>query len=125
MKPMGRRQWVIPGGYIPLNSTGHEPEFTSQDKLSFLNLSDEEAQVEITIFYTDREPVGPYTVTILARRVRKVKLNDLIDPEAIFLDTDYACVVASSAPVVVQFSRLDSSQRENALAGTIAFSQTS
>jgi hypothetical protein len=123
MKPMGRTTWVIPGGHIPLYSTGHEPDYTSHDKLCVLNVADEEARLEIVIYYTDREPAGPYQVTVPARRTLHIRFNDLIDPEAIFLDVDYASVVTSNIPVVVQFSRLDSTQAANAIFSTIAWSE--
>jgi hypothetical protein len=123
MKPMGRSTWVIPGGHIPLNSTGHEPTFTSHDKLCVLNVADEDAELEIFIYYADREPVGPYCVTVPARRTAHIRFNDLIDPEAIFLDVDYASVLTSTIPVVVQFSRLDSSQFENAMMSAIAWAE--
>ena len=121
MKTIGRTTWAISGGHIPLRSTGPEPELTSHDRLCFLNTNDRDAQIEITLLYADREPVGPYRLKVLARRTRHVRFNDLIDPEAMPLDTDYASVIESDIPIVVQFSRLDSSQTENALLGTIAF----
>ncbi|MDM9379756.1 sensory rhodopsin transducer [Chlorogloeopsis sp. ULAP01] len=121
MKVLGKTTWAIPGGHIPLHSTGHEPEFTSRDELCLLNTSDQEANIEITIFYVDREPVGPYRLKVQARRVRHIRFNDLINPEAILLDTDYASVIESDVPIVVQFSRLDSSRAENSSLITMAF----
>jgi hypothetical protein len=118
---IGRTRWAIAGGHIPLHSTGPEPELTSHDKLCLLNTNDQEAQVEITLFYTDREPVGPYPLTVQARRTRHVRFNDLINPEAMPLDVDYASLITSDLPIVVQFSRLDSGQAENAVLGTMAF----
>jgi hypothetical protein len=121
MKTIGRKIWAIPGGHIPLFSSGHEPEYTSHDQLCLLNTMDEEAQVEMTIFYTDREPVGPYHLVVPARRVRHVRFNDLIDPEALPVDTEYASVIESNIPIIVQFSRLDSSQAENAILSAMVF----
>lgn len=89
--------------------------------LCLLNTTDQEAHVEITLFYADREPVGPYRLRVASRRTRHVRLNDLIDPEAIPLDTDYASVIESNIPIVVQFSRRDTSQVENAISSTMAF----
>jgi hypothetical protein len=77
--------------------------------------------VEITVFYVDRERVGPYRVTVPARRTRHVRFNDLKDPEPIPHDTDFASVIESDVPIVVQHTRLDSRQAENALLSTIAF----
>ena len=120
--PIGRRRWAIAEGYIPASSTGPEPQMTSHETACILNAGARDAHVEITIFFADREPVGPYRVTVPARRTLHLRFNDLRDPAPIPLDTDYASVFESDEPIVVQHTRLDSRQSENALLSTIAFS---
>ena len=120
-EPIGKRRWAIAEGYIPGQSTGPAPEMTSHETACILNAGDGEAHVEITIFYTDREPAGPYQVTVPARRTLHLRFNDLKDPEPIPRDTDYASVLVSDVPIVVQHTRLDSRQAENALLSTIAY----
>lgn len=122
MMPMGRTRWAIAEGYIPPYSHGPEPQFTSHETACLLNSSDQDAHVAITIFYSDREPVGPYRVTVAARRTHHLRFNNLTDPEPIPRGTDYASVIESDVPIVVQHTRLDSRQAENALVSTIAFS---
>ncbi|WP_447987468.1 sensory rhodopsin transducer [Nitrospira sp. Nam74] len=121
MMPLGRTRWAIAEGYIPPYSHGPEPQFTSHETACLLNSSDQDAHVEITIFYSDREPVGPYRVTVGARRTYHLRFNNLTDPEPIPRGTDYASVIESDVPIVVQHTRLDSRQAENALVSTIAF----
>jgi hypothetical protein len=118
---IGRKRWAIAEGYIPGWSNGPEPEFVSHETVSMLNASDGEAHVEITVYFSDREPAGSYRLTIPARRTRHVRFNELEDPEAIPKDTDYASVIESDVPIVVQHTRLDSRQAENALLSTIAY----
>jgi hypothetical protein len=65
---IGVKEWVIAEGYIPPESHGPEPEMTNHETVCILNPSDENAEIEITIYYSDREPVGPYRVTVPARR---------------------------------------------------------
>ena len=50
-----------------------------------------------------------------------MRFNELDDPEPIPFDTDYASVIESDVPIVVQHTRLDSRQAANALMTTIAF----
>ena len=50
-----------------------------------------------------------------------MRFNELTDPEPIPTDTDYASVIYSDVPIVVQHTRLDSRQAENALLSTIAY----
>ncbi len=121
MTTLGRRRWAIAEGYIPTYGHGKEPELTSHETACILNASDLEAHVEITVFFGDREPAGPYRITVGARRTRHVRFNDLVDPEPIPKGTDYASVIESDVPIVVQHTRLDSRQAENALMSTIAF----
>ena len=66
--PMGRRRWAIAEGFIPEGSSGPEPEMTSHDTLCFLNTGDEDAQVAISLYFEGSEPVGPYRLTVPARR---------------------------------------------------------
>jgi hypothetical protein len=121
MQHIGRRRWAIAEGYIPAGSHGPEPDMTSHETCCILNAGPRDAHVEITIFYTEREPVGPYRVTVLARRTRHLKFNELDDPEPIPRATPFASVIESDVPIVVQHTRLDSRQSENALLSTIAF----
>ncbi|MBS0244864.1 MAG: sensory rhodopsin transducer, partial [Proteobacteria bacterium] len=76
---------------------------------------------ELHIYFADREPVGPYRITVPARRTRHIRFNDLTHPAPVPRDTDYASVFTANVPIVVQHTRLDSRQAENALLSTIAF----
>ncbi|MBD2075011.1 sensory rhodopsin transducer [Phormidium sp. FACHB-592] len=120
-QPIGKTRWAIAEGYIPAYSTGPEPQFTSHETACLLNSSDQDAHVEIMVYFNDREPVGPYRVTVPARRTKHLRFNDLSEPEPIPRDTDYASVIESDMPIVVQHTRLDSRQAENALLSTIAY----
>jgi hypothetical protein len=120
---VGRKHWIIAEGYIPGWSNGPEPQFTSHETACILNTSDKDAHISITIYYSDREPVGPYEVTVPARRTKHLRFNDLTDPEPIPRDTDYASVIESDIPIVVQHTRLDSRQAENALFSTIPWTE--
>lgn len=120
-EPLGRRRWAIADCYIPGWSNGPGPEMTSHEAICLLNTADHPAHVEITIYHPDREPAGPYKVTVDARRTVHVRLNDLTEPETIPLGIGCAAVIESDSPVIVQHTRLDSRQAENALLSTIAF----
>ena len=125
MKPVGATRWAIPEGYIPAGSHGPEPQFTSHETVCILNTTDSDARVTITIYYSDRDPTGPYCLTVPARRTQHVRFNNLTEPAPIPLDTDFASVIESDVPIVVQHTRLDSRQAENALLSTIAYAATS
>jgi hypothetical protein len=121
MEPIGRKYWAIAEGYIPPSSTGPHPQMTSHETVCVLNSGPRDAHVEITVFYADHGPVGPYRVVVPADRTKHVRYNDLTDPTPIPADTDFASLIVSDVPIVVQHTRLDSRQAETALMSTIAF----
>ncbi len=120
MEAIGHRRWVIAEGWIPGWSNGPDPEMRSHETACILNTGDEDAHVRLTVFFADREPAGPYDLSVPARRTLHQRFNDLDDPEPIPTSTAYASLIESNVPVVVQHSRLDSRQAENALMTTIA-----
>ena len=120
--PIGQNRWAIAEGYIPETSRGPEPEMTSHETACLRNTSNQDAHVRITIYFSDREPAGPYRLTVPANRTKHLRFNDLSDPEPIPSGTDYASVIEADVPIVVQHTRLDSRQSANALLSTIAYS---
>lgn len=67
-EPIGRKRWAIAEGYLPGWSNGPEPEMKSHETACILNAGDADASVRITVFFADREPVGPFEVRVGARR---------------------------------------------------------
>lgn len=121
MDALGRRRWAIAEGYIPSESAFTDRALISHETACILNATDHDAHVVLTIFFADREPVGPYRVTVAARRTLHLRFNDLDDPQPVPRDTDYASVFESDVPIVVQHTRLDSRRAELALMSTTAF----
>ena len=118
---IGRTCWVIAEGYIPGSSSMDTRAMESHETACILNAGDRDARVTITLFFADRDPVGPYRLTVPAKRTRHVRFNDLTDPERVPRDTDYSSVIESDVPVVVQHTRLDSRHEALALLSTMAF----
>lgn len=123
MTGIGRKIWAIAEGYIPSKSTSDEPDLISHEAACILNAGRVEAHVEITLYFKDRECVGPYRVTVPAQRTLHMRFNDLADPAPVPRDTEYSSVFVSDAPVVVQHTRLDSRKAELALLSTMAYGQ--
>ena len=118
---IGRKVWAIPEGYIPDWGHGPKPELESHEAFCVLNTTEQEAQIILTIFYADRDPAGPYLLSVAPRRTKHFRFNELTDPEPIPRGTEYASLFESTVPVVIQHTRLDSRQAANALMTTMAF----
>src|SRR6185436_20518856 len=118
---IGATCWATAEGYIPSASTGGGRAFESHETVCLLNAGQRDANVRITVFFSDHDPVGPYRLVVPARRTRHVRFNDLDDPARVPRDTDYSSVIESDVPMVVQHTRLDSRQAALALLSTMAF----
>lgn len=119
--PIGKKRWAIAEGYLPPQSTGTSRQLVSHETLCLLNAGDLDAQIAVMLYFADREPVGPYRFTVPARRTQHLRFNEFKDPAPVPVDTDYASVIESDQPIVVQHTRLDSRQAELALLSTIAY----
>ncbi|PZD96310.1 hypothetical protein DNH61_08940 [Paenibacillus sambharensis] len=115
----GEKHWVIPDGYIPEHSSG---ELTSHESVCVLNCSSEEALLRFTIFFEDREPMEDILVVIPGRRTKHIRTSSLMkEGMPIPVGVPYAIEVKSDIDVIVQYSRLDSTQAENALMSVMAY----
>jgi hypothetical protein len=117
---VGATVWVIADGYIPPGASGPSPELASHESACILNAGETDARVELHVYFTDREPEGPYTLTVPARRAHHQRLDELPVPRGV----DYCCLLRSDVPIVVQHTRLDSRRAELALMSTVAYPAT-
>ena len=121
MKALGRCRWAICAGHAPSRATGEEPAFTSRDQLALLNTGDGLANVRLVVMYEDRESPPPFRLGVAPRRLRVIRINDLIFPEAVALDVPYSLLIESDVPIVVQFTRQDTRAAANTGAMTLAW----
>ncbi len=90
---IGKRIWAIADGYIPGWSKGMQPQLTSHEAICILNTDDEPALIEIIVYFSNRNPMGPFTLTVPPKRTKHLRLNDLTNPESIPHGVDYACTI--------------------------------
>jgi hypothetical protein len=115
----GEKHWFIPDGFIPPDSTG---ALTSHESVCVLNCSSEEALIRFTIFFEDRDPIEDILVVVPGRRTKHIRTSSLAkNDQVIPIGVPYAIEVLSDIPIIVQYSRLDSTQAENTLMSTIAY----
>ncbi len=119
----GKKKWAIADGYIPSYSNGPAPQMESHETVCILNTNKTAANVNLMIYFNDKDPVGPFSFIIHGERTEHLRFNNLMNPAPIPKDTDFSCTIESDIPVVVQHTRLDSRQAENALMTTIAYSE--
>ncbi len=123
MEHIGRRRWAIAEGYIPSQSSFVDRALISHETACILNAGEREAHVSITLFFADRDPVGPYRVMVAPRRTLHLRFNDLNEPASVPRDTDFSSIFESDVPIIVQHTRLDSRHAELSLMSTTAYAE--
>jgi hypothetical protein len=105
----GKLCWFVPDGYLPSRSSGRA---TSHESACILNAGDRSAHVRLVFYFEDREPVGPVELEVGPRRTRHVRLDQLssLGVDELPTDVPYAYALESDVPVVLQHSRLDTSE---------------
>ncbi|MDD6799041.1 MAG: sensory rhodopsin transducer [Firmicutes bacterium] len=120
MKTYGKKVWLIPDTYLQSVSKN---DSLSHEAICVVNTSEEDAKISFTFFYEDRDPDESYSSFCAARRTHHIRMDKLTnsDGKPVKRDVPYAVLIESSVPVVVQYSRLDTSEAELALMTTIAY----
>jgi hypothetical protein len=72
--------------------------FVSHETVCLLNADDADAHVELTLYFADREPVGPYRVTVPARLTLHLRFNDLADAMPVPRGRDDSSVTSPTCP---------------------------
>ena len=117
----GSKVWYIPDCYWPEITTGQH--YVSHEAICVLNTGKVDAQIKITLYFADSEPMRGFTAVCQAERTNHIRLDQIKDSngQAVPRGVPYAAMVESDQPVVVQYSRLDTTQAEIGLMTTMAF----
>ncbi|UOF89626.1 hypothetical protein LSG31_17320 [Fodinisporobacter ferrooxydans] len=115
----GELLWMIPDAYIPPQSSG---SMESHESVCVLNCYAEDAYLKFNIYFEDRTPIENIQVVVKGKRTLHIRTSTL-EKNGVYIPkgTSYAIEVESNIPVIVQYSRLDTTQSENALMTTIAY----
>lgn len=110
----GKKVWYFADGYLPEKINHGAME--AHEALMLFNTSENQAEVIIDIYYSDRDPVKNIAVTVPPERIIALRMDHPEDLAGAVVPplTQYAVRVKSSIPIVCQFGRLDTTQ--NAMA---------
>lgn len=107
---IGKRIWIFPDGELPpegrFDLKGHE-------SIIILNTSSQQAQVNMTLYFTDQNPWDDIEINVDPERVRCIRMDNPNDVagKAIPRETQYSISLRSNVPVVVQYGRLDTREQ--------------
>lgn len=120
MTAYGKKVWLIPDCY--LNSVSKNPNI-SHEAICVINTSETDAEIRLTLYFEDRPAMSGFVSHCGAQKTHHIRMDKMRDANGAIIprDTPYATLVESSVPIVVQYSRLDTSAAEMALMTTIAY----
>lgn len=119
-KAYGKRTWLIADGFWHSKSNGL---FPSHEAICAVNTSDRDAKLKITLFFEDENELGGFTAFCPTRRTNHIRMDKLISSTSkpVPIDKPYAMLIESDTEIVIQYSRMDTSQAEMALMTTMAY----
>lgn len=119
----GARTWYFPDGYLPKKTNNGVME--AHEALMLFNTNEQDADVLIDIYFSDRDPVKDISLRVGAERIKTLRLDhpDELDGLEIPPLTQYSIRVRSNANIVAQFGRLDTTQDNMAYYGCVGYGE--
>ncbi|MBO4368363.1 MAG: hypothetical protein J5859_06590 [Clostridia bacterium] len=117
----GKKEWLIADCYWPeVTTPGH---YVSHEAICVLNTGNEDAAIDITLYFEDAEPMTGFHAVCAARRTNHIRMDKLTNEagDHVPMGRPYAALVVSSVPIVAQYSRLDTTQVNETLMTTMAY----
>ncbi len=119
---LGKKNWIIPDCELPHPGEGVAK---GHESVIIVNDSDTDAEIDVKLFFVDKDAYEDIKWTVKAGRVRCFRMNRLEDMcgfEVPF-ETQYAMKITSNCNIVVQYGRLDNTQPNLAFYTTIGYSE--
>ncbi len=116
----GKCFWFIPDAFYPVVDNG---EYVSHEAVCILNTNDTDAYIDITLYFENKDPVTGFKAVCKAKRTNHIRMDKIVsvDGKKVERGIPYAMTVESNVPIVVQYSRLDTTQPEMSFMGLIAY----
>lgn len=118
----GKKVWFFPDGDRPPFG---DSELKGHESYVVLNPNDVEANLKLTVYYEDKEPLKEIEMKVGAERVKCYQTHnpEHFGDHTMPLSTQYAMKVESDVPVIVQYGRLDPRQTNLAYYTTMGYAE--
>lgn len=117
---MGKTEWFIPDMYWAAKDQG---DYVSHEAICVLNTADTDCTINITLYFEDRDPLKCACVVCASKRTCHIRTDFLLleNGDPIPRGIGYACHIQCSIPVVIQYTRVDTTQAPLALMTTMCY----
>ena len=129
MSDIGKKIWIFPDAFLP--AKGHHYKITKNDdqfgheSLCMLNSSNNDALLNISFYYEDRDPIENYEHTLKAKRSLHLRLDKikLFNNQKLLTEVPYSIILKSNIKIVAQLSRLDTTSDHNSLMTSLGWGE--
>jgi len=120
-KIYGSKIWYIPDGFSPSDGLDLND---SHESICIINDTNMAANIKITLFFEDEDPVENIGYKLMQKRCKHLRLNDPKNLGGYKLKANkpYAIKLVSDVEIIVQYSRLTSNNDKFTLMTTIGYS---
>ena len=119
---LGKKNWIIPDCELPREGEGVAK---GHESVIIVNDSDVDAEISVSIFFTDKDPYTDIKWQGGAKRVKCFRMNNLehMCGFKVPFETQYAMKISSNTPIVLQYGRLDNTQSNMAFYTTLGYTE--
>ena len=119
---IGKKEWIIPDCELPRPGEGVAK---GHESVIIVNDSDVDAKIEVSVYFTDKEPHTGIVWEVGKQRVKCFRMNNLehMCGFEVPFETQYAMKISSNTPIVLQYGRLDNTQSNLAFYTTLGYSE--
>lgn len=121
-KTLGKLNWIIPDCELPQEGEGVAK---GHESVIIVNDSDVDAEILVSIYFTDKDPYTNIRWKVGAKRVKCFRMNNVehMDGFKVPFETQYAMKISSNTPIVLQYGRLDNTQPNLAFYTTLGYAE--
>jgi hypothetical protein len=121
----GKKTWYIADGWIPAEGKKEQANYVGHEAVIILNAQEQDANIRMDIYFEDKEPWEDIEVTVPAKRVRCLRMDNPADTgnRSLRRYEQYALRLRSDVPIVVQFGRMDTTQPNLAYIGLMGYGE--
>ncbi|MBR2021800.1 MAG: hypothetical protein IJ939_05125 [Clostridia bacterium] len=119
---LGKKDWIIPDCELPMPGEG---KAQGHESVIIVNDSDVEAEIDVSLYFVDRDPHTGIKWKVAPKRVFCFRMNipEHMGGFVVPFETQYAMKVSSNTPIVLQYGRLDNTQANLAFYTTLGYSE--
>lgn len=121
----GKNKWYIVDGYRPSPIPDPNAKYEGHESIMILNTNDKDANILLSFYFEDRDPVENIPYLVPAKRIRCFKSDDkeVLGGLEIGVGVQYSLEIKSDIGVIVQYGRLDVQQPNMAYMALMAQSE--